>query len=95
MNEPLKIDNLTLRAATVAFGAWSAVVLWGVNEMTRQMKAIHEETTITADKFQRFELVTLERLTALEQYNHLQDAKRDRIEADLAEHLKTAEAKRK
>jgi len=59
MNDGFKIDNLTLRLATLAFGAWSYVVYHSAETLTQEMVAIHQEE-------QQFKVEALQRITALE-----------------------------
>lgn len=63
-----KIDNLSLRLATLAFGAWSFVIWWGVNVISTEIAAIHNEQVVTGEKFQKHEQEVLQRLTALEEW---------------------------
>ena len=65
----LKIDNLSLRLATLAFASWSYVIWWGVDRITNEISAIHNEQVVTAEKFQKHEQEVLQRITALEAIN--------------------------
>jgi hypothetical protein len=59
VNDGFKIDNLTLRLATLAFGAWSFVVYHSAQQLTAEMSAIHQEE-------QQFKVEALQRIAALE-----------------------------
>ena len=71
----LRVDNLTLRVASLAFGAWSFVIWWGVERITSEIVAIHNEQVVTAEKFQKHEQEVLQRITALETKEKNQERK--------------------
>jgi hypothetical protein len=75
-----KVDNLTLRLATLAFGAWSFVVYHAADKMTNEMAAIHNEQTVTQERFEAFKIDSLQRITALEQQNSRQREELNRLE---------------
>jgi hypothetical protein len=56
--------------------------------MTAQMRSIHEETTVTAEKFEQFQIATLQRITALEQAGMDREARLRIVEHDVTEHIK-------
>ena len=64
----IKIDNLSLRLVSLAFGAWSFVIWWGVERITNEIVAIHNEQVVTGEKFQKHEQDVLQRITALEEW---------------------------
>ena len=81
MNEAgFKVDNLSLRLATLAFGAWSFVVYHAADKMASEMQAIHNEQTVTGEKFQKHEQEVLQRITALEQITRQQTEELRRLE---------------
>lgn len=77
-----KVDNLTLRLATLAFGAWSFVVYHAADKMTQEMASIHSEQTVTQERFEAFKLDSLQRITALEQQNARQSEEINRLEGN-------------
>jgi hypothetical protein len=76
-----------MRFVAVGFTLWAAVVGWSANRIIAQIDAIHAEAVHSQEKLAEFILVSEKRLTALEDYNKVQDVKRDRIEYDLQKHL--------
>jgi hypothetical protein len=70
------LDGIAVKLLVIVFGCWAALVAWGVEQITGQIKEIHEESTLTAEKFRDHEQSVLQRIATLESYQHMQDADR-------------------
>jgi hypothetical protein len=73
MDRPSVFDTFAIKAMTIAFGAWAALVAWGVEQISHQIADIHSAQVLTADKFQHHEEDVLQRLTALEARQKAED----------------------
>jgi hypothetical protein len=64
-----RINNLAIWLFGCVFAAWAFVVYHAADAVTSEMAAIHSEQRLTAEKFQQYQLDTLQRITALEAEN--------------------------
>jgi hypothetical protein len=86
-------NALLMKIISIAFAAWAGVVAYGVRSIITQIDTIHTESVAAAIKTSDYMVGIERRIAALEEYQKVQDSKREKIADDvdtlMRDHLDT------